>query len=554
MMARSSLAAARLLLFTTATFAFFACDSGPQPGEEASYWGKKLQEGELAKREAAMQHLVQLKDPKSLPFLYDVLKGDVIQLKSSAAQLIAAIGDDTSVEPLLGAVDWNAGAGRDKDSRLAATTNERIAQGLANLGKPGDTKVIETLRRLAGSNHLNTQLAAIVGLGELRAESAVQDLIDIAEGHDNNFMVKNAIIALGNIGDEKAVPVLTKMLFFERGVSFYREASYALFQLGKPAVATLKAVYNGTFAPIEALHIPPGIAKAKALEVLTDIGDPQVIDLAIAANNLAGGDTETVLARAKAQVALGRLGVKSAVSGLMRHWDDVDVSQSEFALAAISHIGDRGAAPALLQMSTHAGYLDQCVTKQQNPEGACRFSEHQVRKVRLEALSRLAGGDIAGAWQEMILDAEKQAASEKDKAAAASGNDKQVAEKAAQGHEKTRDLLKERMPMLDAATECGDNLECWVGKLASENPRVREKAGYELLYRGDQSASAALLKSLADQDNEARYAAILASWRTLPKDGVEQIDAILTAEKGKTQFVRINEDLKRLRVKVARGY
>lgn len=548
-------AAVRLLLMLSLGAAMVACDTGPKPGQEAEYWGKKLFEGELSKREAAMQHLVQLKDKKSLPFLYDALKGDVVQLKPMAAQLVGGIGDESSVEGLIGGIDWNAGAGRDRDSRAAATANERIAQALGKVAKPGDAKAIEALKRLAGSNHLNTQLAAVVGLGELRATDAVQDLIDIAEGHQNNFMVKNAIIALGDIGDTKAVPTLVKMLFFERSVSFYREASYALFQIGKPSVEPLLQVYQGKYEPIADLHVPVGVQKAKALEVLTDIGDERVISLALETGDIHAGNTENVLARAKAHVALGRLGVKRAVPILMKHWDDVDVSKSEFALAAVSHIGDRSAVRPLLAMSTHDGFMNQCVRRQENPESACRFSELQIRKVRLEALSRLGGGELVEPWKKMIDDADKNAAEEKAKAEKAEGQDKQVAETAAKNHEKLKEILTERLPMLEAAAECGDKSDCWAGKLKSDNPRVREKAGYELLYTNDPGATAALLESLGDQDNEARYAAILAVWRRLPKEGaVERVDEILEAEKGKTQFVRINEDLKRLRVKLERGY
>lgn len=547
--------AARLSLALSLGVGLAACDSGPKPGEEAAYWGKKVLEGEMKKREAAMTHLVQLKDPKSLPALYEVVRGDAVDLKGKAVQLIGGMGNEESVAPLIEGIDWNAGAGSDSKSRKAATVNERIAQALPRVAKPGDEKAIEAMKRLSGSNHLNTQLAAVIGLGQLDAKAAVQDLIDIAEGHANNFMVKNAIISLGKIGDEKAVPVLIKMLFFERGVSFYREASYALFELGKPAVEPLLQVYRGKYKAIEDLHVEEGVMKAKALEVLTDIGDERVVPLALETGSVPASDTGSVLARAKAHIALGRLGVENAAPILMKHWDDVDVSKSEFAVQAMAQVGARQAIRPLLAMSTHAGFLDQCVKKQENSEGACRFSEAQVRKIRLEALSRLGGGDVLPEWEAMIAEADKAAAEEAEKAKTAEGAEKQVAEKAAKGHEKTKALLVERKPMLEAAKECGADTTCWTGKLKSDDARVREKAGYELLYKSDAASVPALLESLGDKDNEARYAAILAVWRRLPKEGaVERVDEILAAEKGKTQFVRINEDLKRLRVKLARGY
>jgi HEAT repeat protein len=546
--------AVRTFLLFALLAATVACDTGPKEGEEGVYWGQKLHEGELKKREAAMQHLIELKDPASLPHLYDVMKGDVVQLKPKAAQLIGEIGDESSIDALVSGIDWNAGAGRDRKSRIAATANERIAGSLVKVAKPGNEKAAEALKRLAGSNHLNTQLAAVVGLGQLDAKTAVQDLIDIAEGHANNFMVKNAIIALGDIGDEKAVPIFIRMLFFERNVSFYREASFALFQIGKPAIAPLLDVYNGKYKAIEDLHVDANVQRAKALEVLADIGGPQVEPLILEIAAMKVDDTASALARAKAHGAIGRFGIKKAAPILMKHWDNVDVSQSEFALHSISQIGHRAAMKPLLAMSTHDGYMNQCIKKQDNPETACRFSEAQVRKVRLTALARLADGGLVDAWDKMIADADANAKEEADKAAKGEGAEKSVASKSKKGHEKTKELLIKTKPMLVAAAECGAKTECWIGKLKDENPRVREKAGYELLFSGDDAAIPALVEALGDKDNEARYAAILAVWRKLPKEAGPRSGEILKAEKGKTQFIRINEDLKRLHIKAERGY
>lgn len=546
--------------FFAAVLAFgAACDSGPKPGEEAAYWGEKLKAPESKVRDQAMQELSKLKDPKSLPYLHEAMKGENPELRSAAAQLIGFIGDAASTEALIAGVDWKAGAGRDKKGRAAATANERIAKALGAVAKPGDTKAIDALKRLSSSPHENTQLGAVWALGELKATDAVQDLIDVADGHQNNYMVKNAIIALGEIADEKAVPVLVKLLFFERGVSFYREASYALFQIGKPAVPALLEVYQGKYKPIEELHVDSGVQRAKALEVLGDIGDERFLPMALESSAVSVTDTASALTRAKADVALGRLGVKQAVPVLTKHWDDVDVSKSEFALASVAQIGAKDVVPALLGMSTHDGYTKQCVQEQKNQATQCRFSEAQVRRPRLMALSRLGTGAELVAWTQMIADADKHIAEEAEKSKASDQVEKKVAEAAKKGHEKTKKLLEERRAMLEAAQECGETLDCWSKKLEVEDARVRERAAYALMHLSDEGALPALMKALGDPDNEARYAAILAVWRAMPKgdlgkQAVDRIDQILKDEKGKTQFVRINEDLKRLRVKLARGY
>jgi len=512
---------------------FAACSSGPEEGKEAEYWGEKAASSDVAMkdREVAMNHLRELKDPKSLPYLYKVLQGDKASLKPIAAQLVANMGDDTSIDPLIASVDWNAGAGTDKNSRAASTVNQRVAEALGRIGKGDDSRVVDALKRLAENNHANTQLAAIVSLGKIKAAGAVDDLIDIADGHTNNFMVKNACEALGDIGDAKAVPVLVKLLFFERtGVSFYREASYSLFQIGKPAIEPLVEVYNNKYKPIEDMHIEPGVQKAKALQILVDIGGyPGLEKICLAAAATPASDTANSLARVYGQQCVGRLGTKEAIPILKKYWDDLDQSVVEHAIFALAQMGAKDVAGELLAMTTFEGFVKQCMgLDKRNKRELCEEASPQVRPPRVIALSRLAPGS-------MVKDFEQMLAEEKDA--------------------KLKKEIEKGLTRVKAAAECdGKGTDCWIGLLKHQDPLYRERAGYELMWSEDKAAVPALLEALGDQDNEARYAAILAIWRMLPKEGVAKIDEILAREKGKTQFVRINEDLKRLRVKLERGY
>lgn len=510
--------------------ALAACDSGPKAGEEAKYWGEKLMEGPLEKRQAAMQHLVELKDPKSLPYLYEALKGPAPEIKPEAAQLIGLLGDQSSIDPLLGAIDWAAGAGRDKETRLNANTNEKIAKALGRIGKGDDPKTVDALKRLTAANNPDVQLAAVVTLGNLGAKDAVKDLIEIADGHPNNFMVKNAVEALGKIGDPAAIPVLIKLMFFERqGVSFYRESSYALFLIGKPAVEPLVKLYKGEWKEMgfEEMHVDPMLQKTKALVVLGDLADPSTHTLIAEGVDLQGNDQFTALARVEAQRAAGRLGLDKTVPALLRRWDNVDISQSEHAVAALTQMGRKEVLPQLLAMSSMEGFVKNCKS-QDNPEEACRQSHVQIRKPRLLAYTRLGGATE-------LAELEKMIAEEKD--------------------EKLKAWMEEQKPRLVAAKECGDKLDCWTGKLKDGNAKVRERAAYELAWSKDPKAVDALFGALSDEDNETRYAAILGVLQKMPKEkSADDVLKILEAEKGKTQFVRINEDLKRLEVRLRRGY
>jgi len=116
--------------------------------------------------------------------------------------------------------------------------------------------------------------------------------------------------------------------------------------------------------------------------------------------------------------------------------------------------------------------------------------------------------------------------------------------------------MTEQAERVTAAAECKNDVKCWTGKLKDKSPRVRERAAYELVWANADDARDALFDSLTDEDNEVRYAAIIGIGRRLPKDGKAMADKVakqLADEKGKTQFIRVNEDLKRLEIRLRRG-
>lgn len=542
-MIRSIAAIAAVVVFAS----LGGCEGGPQPGKEAEYYGKIAADpkAKTSDRESAIKHLEGLNDKAALPFLYEVLAGEKATLKPRVPAIIQRVGDESSVGPLIKGIDFKAGMGTDKKARAAANTNEAIAKALGKLAPKNDEKVSEALERLADSNHLNTQLAAIVALGRMESKHAAQFLIDTADGHTHNFIVKNAVIALGDIGVPEAVPVLIKMLFFERkGASFYRESSYALFQIGKPAIDPLIDVYEGKYKAIEPMHIKRGVQKAKALQVLSDIGGDKRIDkLCVEAAGIPANDTAQTLARTFGTQCVGKLGLDAGTKALLQIWDDNDQSIAEHALYALSQLGETNVARQLLNMTTFDGWVKQCMSlDKRNKKEVCEGASPQVRPPRVTALARMAPPDMADEFDKMIKEEEGRKVE---------GN--------MQKFQKTLvKKLKEGREMVAAAEACkGKGEPCWIKTLSHDNPRYRERAGYELLWLGkkrSKAANEALLEALGDKDNEARYAAILAVWRSLPEGGAEKVDAILERERGKTQFVRINEDLKRIQIKLRRGY
>jgi HEAT repeat protein len=514
-----------------------ACDTGPKPGEEGAYWGRKLVESpDARKRDAALKNLQEVKDKGALPFLYEELKKPVSELRPPVVELIGVVGDETSVDPLVDTIDLLAGAGHDKESRLKANANEkavkaltRLAQANAAIGK--NARVIEVIRKLSGSNSLDVQLAAVFALGELRAPEAVEDLIKIADGHENNFMVKNACEALTKIGDPRAAEVMGKLMFFERtGVSFYRESSWGLFMLGKASMPTLKAVWDGQFKPIETMHIDPLVQKTKAIVVYGDLADPETHGLIVEAASTEGNETGPALLRIEGMRAAARIGLDKVAATMKKRMDNVDISQSEHALAGLVQLGRKEIAGDLWKMTTPEGFLKNC-TSQGNEAEQCKFNEVQIRGVRLLHWSRLAPGSALGELEKAL---------------------------AAEQNPKLKEAMEKAKSRLQTARDCeGNGIACFKEKLKDANAQMRERAAYELLWTNTDESRDALVAALADKDNETRYAAIVGLLRRMPKDGVavaDKVKAQLDSERGQAQYIRINEDLKRLEVRLRRGY
>jgi|GEM_PF-919174 len=540
---RTALAA----LACSALLSTVACSSGPKAGEEGAYWGARLENEDARERDRALNKLAELKPEEAkqaLPNLYKALKSKNKDVRPKSAKLIGKLGDASSVQPLIDGIDMDARSTATPDDKAAAVANERIAKALGRLAPAGDEKVAKSLSRLISLPQLEVQLAAVQALGKMKAKGAVEDLIYVADAHDNNFMVKNAIIALGDIGDPAAVEVLIKNMFFERGVSFYIESSYSLFQIGKPAVDDLIKLYNNQYEAIEKFHVEKGVQKAKAIQVLIDIGgDPRIEKLILDAAKIPPNDTANSLARVFGQQQVGRLGLQAGKATLLTKWDDIDQSKSEHSLNGLVQLGAKDKAAQLLAMTTFDGFVAQCMAlDKRNKKSTCEAASSQVRPARVLPLSRLAPGS-------MLKDFEGMLKLEKDRLAAEKDAKKQA------GIKKLIKAIEEGKKRVEAAAACdGKGKDCWMKMAEDKDAFKRERAGYELLWMNDKATAEVQRKLVVDKDNEVRFTGILYVWRSLDKEALAPIQKALKEEKGKAQYVRINQDLRRLEVKLQRGY
>jgi HEAT repeat protein len=452
--------------------------------------------------------------------------------RQDAAKALGKIGDPAAVEALMAAVDLKAGTSSDPRDKMANRANEAIASALGEIGdKRATPKLIEIMDK--GRDNY-TVLKAVRSVGQLKDESAVEKLEQIALEHSNKFMRKNAVVALGDIGSPKAIDTLIQMMFIEyQGVSFYPEASFALYQIG-PASADLlletMALKNEAVNKIfeKSGGIKESAVKAKCGFVLGDLRDPRALDpLLEAFKTAANPDSLDPVILSFSAPPIGALADPKAVPVLTSQMGTIDQSIRDPILQALVMIGDTSPVNDMITLMTREDFVAKCM-KLGNSLDACvaeKDSRRGAQETAIDHASNLATGDSLERFQ-AIAEAEPD--------------------------EKLKQYMQERTKRVQVAAECKEDAGCWAKKLEDSDPLIRERAAWQLKRLKDESTLDALTKALTDKNRKARFAAIHAYWAYGDGRAVETIEKTLEDEQGSADFVRVNQDLKRLLVHLQR--
>jgi HEAT repeat protein len=531
-MLRSSMCVALCM----AVLGLSGCKADPSSPE---YWAKAIDSAKRTKDRVRVVNELR-ESPHKGPAMLGVIQQRLgteksADVKAAMARVLGEVKDPSSIRPLAEAVDFGG------SDNATNTMNKEIAHAL---GAIGDSKAIPELIKLLKARDNYVKIEAITGLGALKAKEAVDPLIELATSETGEpFISKKAIQALGNIGDPKAVPALVKMMFKERrGVSFYVESSFALYQIGPASVAALIPVVSGEDKAFMAWTKENGVIEpavfAKAAQVLSDLhahakpAEPALIKQL----SYDIGYQEELLVRMKAADALGRMRSQAAAPVLSKMLNEKEATVRAEYIRALVRIGDPAAIPALVK--------------------AAQADSWDAREPALEGIAMLGG-------EKDLPTLEKLATTEEATHAAycKSNADDERCKDVAASAKKQSEAIQAYALRTKAAAECKSEHACWSKKLDDPDPGVRERAAFELGRSGDAQYTAVLVKRLSDQNLDARYAAITAAdWLTdnaeafkTAKASLAQIEKQLEEEKGKTQFVRVNEDLRRLAVKLNRS-
>ncbi len=453
--------------------------------------------------------------------------------REEAARILGRLADPSAIKPLMTAFEVQVSAGRDPQARQVAQTNEQIVEALGALkAKAAVPMLLEALDKSADRQVVRKSVRA---LGRIGDPSAVPALSKIALTDPNKFMRKTAVVALGNIGDPSAADALIQMMFIEMGgVSFYREASLALFQVGPevaPALLETMALKNEKVnAYFEASGgLKESAIKAKCGYVLGDLRDERAFEpLLVAFKEAAEKNDPVVLVFATTPLAV--LGDKRAIPLLASRMGTLDPSQRDPIMRALVQLGAVEVLDRMIETIPKSHFLESCVrtgaSRQECDSERTKPSLFRAQKASIDHVTNLAGGDRLEALTALL----KQ---EKDPA--------------------IRKYFKARLKRVLVAAECKENAGCWARKLSDSDPLLRERAAWTLLRLKDKSVASALAEALDDKDNNVRSAAIQAYWELGNKSAIPVIEKTLEREEGSLDYVRVNEDLKRLLIALKRA-
>ncbi len=508
------------------------CSGDPKTPE---YWEKTLSRARRAEdRERVLEGLRKSGhlNASFLPMLHGQLASEKkAEVRSTLVRAIADVRSPTSVEPLVAAL--NPGA-RELAEHFV---NKAIATALTEIGDP---KAGPALVPLLSSSDNYTRIEAIQAMAVLRPPEAVEPLIQLATDESTEpFINKKAIEALGRIGHAKAVPALMRMLTKERrGISFYAESSFALFQVGTPAADALLSALEGKDAELSQWaqdnKIIPASYTFKAAQILGDLRDKRAEAPLLKLLAFTHSDVRIqALVRVQAAEALGRMRAASAVKPLAALLTEPDPSVRDGYVRALVLVGGRDALPALEKAATQGPW--------------------ESRELALRGLAML--GD---AREQPVFEKLAQSEPERVKAECKRGELEGCEDLPARVKER-QDAIRAQAALLESAKACQGQAACWAQKLADKDLQVVERAALEVGRAGSAEHVAALAGRLGEKDTRARLALIQAvDWlaegskeaaskarETLPK-----LQEQLANEKGSTNFARVNEDLRRLVVRL----
>jgi HEAT repeat protein len=269
----------------------------PKPNFNIESLIEDLKDENSNTRESAAMVLGNTGDGQSVEPLIEALRDEDDDVRQWAAWALGNIGDNRAVEPLIGALGdedrnvrldaaWalgNIGDSKAVEPLIEVLLNDKssdvqrnAAKALGNIGEPA----LEPLLKMLGNEDGNVRQNAAIALGTIGDSRAVEPLIAALEG-EFVLVRQNAATALGQIRDARAVEPLIEALLKDTNWDVIKNAAIALGNIGEPAVEPLfKALEGeGNYVQMRVVMALGYINDPSAVEFLTDALKDKKLDI-----------------------------------------------------------------------------------------------------------------------------------------------------------------------------------------------------------------------------------------------------------------------------------
>jgi HEAT repeat protein len=501
-------------------------------------------------RKAAVSGLAHKAEPETITSLLKLLKDEHhnLSILSSALQVLT-LSDVDVISPLTEFL-----GGPDVDLRI---------QAALALGEQRDPRSIPPLLSALRDTDINVRYHAIEAIGKLRAAEAVDELLAIA--HSGEFFLSfPAIEALIQIGDSRAAPRLAPLLEDELLSGVVAEALGRLGDeevvaplatiLNQPNAAapviaqSLAALYHryegsyqeGSYIADLSRKTITATGAQNLLDALDDAAPDQLPALALVLGWLEGAAVERALARligqpgARKEVITALVRYGSRVTDLLiEQLDSEEYETRQAAVIALGHIGDRRAVPGLLRaLSAEQGLVIEiagALAKLGDPRafesllGLIGEPDAGVRQAVISAINSLGHPEMAGRAVVLLQNPDPLIRESAVKIAGYFGYPEcmeLLLERCADVDENVRRYAVEHLPFLDDDDRMKPVLE---DALKNGTAKVRAAAVRALGQIETEWALSGLLAAIADVDPWVRYFAARSIGRHRFLDSMESL-------------------------------
>ncbi len=435
--------------------------------------------------------------------------------------------DPRSLDAVVQALDWRPGT---EQQAISASKIVRWVEVPADKKGPIIEALGAAVSRVRQNRPEDNRLRreAILALGELGDPRAAPHLVQIVERSDESqSFLFNRLAAreLARVATADQIPVFIRGLFLydpsRPQIRMEDVAQSGLVQIGEASIEPLLELYRGNNDEVEPLVVSfveavnqatrsnlnaEAFMQERAIATLGQIGHRAAFDtLKGAARNEELPET----VRWEAAVALVSLSLERAELAQVREvlqsvYEQVELPRKPRILAAMRQTYD----PAYLSF-----ILEQARDRDLHPD---------LRLTAVQTYAQLANKEEAAALASLI------------------------AEEPLSEDGGFRNLFEQSNPVIAAADECDEDLSCWIGKLGNSDPKIAVKASYMLgrLGQGNADAISALVQRLGHPDVQVRFASVQALDHIALEgspEAVARIDELANSEEGQSVWNQFSQ-------------